>query len=309
MTFGEKIFGAIVVFLSLTSTTALAGGKTIDACGAVLDEPGNYRLTSDLDDCPGTAISVVASDVSLNFAGHRVSCDRIDGRPDTAVEILASSDVTVRNGEVADCDVGIFLGQSHHSKITNMLVTGIILDPLFGGGFGIATLQSTHIDIIGNTVIENRGIGIILILSSQNRVVGNVSNDNVRPDLSGLTFGQGIAVAFSNHNYVIDNETSRNTDGGIVLARGSTGNVTRGNLVLDNDNYGLGMFSREDDGSPLATGNLNQSNVALGNGSADLFEAKFNPIGNPMIDVQPTCVNTWKDNTFETFIAPASCFE
>jgi len=299
-----------LLFAAVLPCNTMAGGVSrISTCGEVLDQPGKYELANDLDSCSGFAVYIVSSDISLNLAGHRISCDAVDGVLDIGIEVDQSSRVSIQNGEVADCDIGIELYQSHHSRIVNVTATGNRLDPYIGGGTGITGWEATYNQVIGNTAFGNV-VGIAFFFSSHNRLIGNISTENSRVDNSPFpSFGIGVAVAyFSNHNVIIGNEGSRNSDAGVVVM-GSTGNTVRDNIALENEYYGVGMFSREDFGAPLAWDNLNQSNVALDNGRADILEAKFDPYANPRELVQPACANSWIDNTYETVIAPDFCVD
>lgn len=298
---------AILGVVGMGSAAAKPG--TISECGAILNEAGNYKLGADLTACPGFAITIAASGVSLNLRNHSITCDREDGRRDVGVEVLGVTDVHIRNGRISNCDAGIELLQTRDSKVNNMELTDNLLDPLLGGGFGLVTFQAVNNHINGNTASRNNTAGIELFFSSGNKINGNTASENFRSDdVPFPNFGIGIGVAFSNENEIIGNQTNNNTDAGIALANGSTGNIVRGNTANDNENYGIGMFSREDFQAPLAFGNLVQANRAIGNGRADLLEARFDPFGNPREEVQPDCVNTFKSNTYITRIAPDLCF-
>ncbi len=83
---------------------------------------------------------------------------------------------------------------------------------------------------------------------------------------------------------------------------------TLGNVADNNENYGIGIFTRTDLGAPTPTGNLIQGNSALGNGRADLLEVLFDPFDIPRESIQP-CMNTWMGNAFVSQIGPVMCIE
>lgn len=301
--------GAVLLVAILPTAPAFADVTPVAGCPAELIEPGNYILTGDLQMCPGDVIIIFSSNVSLNLNGKEITCDRMNGRFDTGILVLDVANIHIRNGTISGCDNGIELGGTRESTINNMVLYRNSLDPFIGGGFGIVGFDATDNKIVGNRAFENTG-GIEFFFGGNNRIVGNIANNNFRAGNSPFpSFGIGIAVAVSNDNKLIGNEVNGNSDAGIAVASGSTGNVVRGNVANNNDNYGIGMFSREDLGAPLATGNLNQSNTALGNGRTDILEAKFDSLGDPREDVQDTCMNTWKDNTFATQIVPPMCVQ
>jgi len=271
----------LVLAFAMPAPAVSARVENITACGAVLDQPGAYKLSNDVLSCPGIAILVVSSDVNLNLGGHHISCDRLDGRLDVGIEISNVSRVSTRNGSVSDCDIGVDLFQSHHSKVTNVVATGNLLEPAFGVGAGIAGFGATHNEIIGNHVFGNLS-GIFFLFGGNNRIIGNVANGNSRAVGAPYpTSGIGIAVSVSHNNEIIGNEANRNSDTGIVVGNGGTGNLVRDNDAYYNEYYGIGMFGRVDIGTPLPSGNHNQSNTALGNGRADMLEAIFEPLGDP----------------------------
>ena len=184
----------------------------------------------------------------------------------------------------------------------------IDLGPISGAG--IRLIQASDNDIIGNRATRNQiGIGVF-VFSSNNRITGNITNENFRIDGTPFpTFGIGIAVSvFSEDNKVMGNEANDNTDVGIVVANGASNNIVLGNVADNNENYGIGIFTRTDLGAPTPTGNLIQGNSALGNGRADLLEVLFDPFDIPRESIQP-CMNTWMGNAFVSQIGPVMCIE
>ena len=296
------------LILALTITTALASAdNAIDSCGTVITKPGNYSLTFDLLFCPGVAITVFSSDVSLNLKAHTISCDLVDGRPDDGIDVVFANNVSLSNGRIEHCDVGVFLFGASESRITNLEVTQAAYDfGLQGGGFGILAVTSSTA-IIDNYLSEN--IVGLRVVGDQNKIVGNVSTENIRSDGDTLfpSFGIGIGVS-GNQNRIIGNTSTYNSDTGIVLVNDTRDNVVRSNIANSNGVYGIGMFSREDFVWPLASENLIQSNGALGNGRSDLIEAKFDPNESPVELVQSECVNQWKNNDYVSAIGPDDCF-
>ncbi len=80
----RNVFSFIVLVLTL-SGSAFAKTIPVTQCGAVLSAPGKYFLPGDLLSCPGSAITITASDVSLNLKDNEITCERVAGRNDTGI--------------------------------------------------------------------------------------------------------------------------------------------------------------------------------------------------------------------------------
>ena len=103
--------------------------KIVTECGTILTEPGNYKLTHDLLDCPGSGVGILGSDIVLNLKGHEISCAENDlevgGVYVERISLRAViSNVTVKNGHVSNCRDGIVLINTEDSKVMNITSTG-----------------------------------------------------------------------------------------------------------------------------------------------------------------------------------------
>ncbi len=141
--------------------------------------------------------------------------------------MLGVTEIRIRNGRISGCDIGIDLIGTQESKINDLDVfeNSIDLGPISGAG--IRLIQASDNDIIGNRATRNQiGIGVF-VFSSNNRITGNITNENFRIDGTPFpTFGIGIAVSvFSEDNKVMGNEANDNTDVGIVVANGASNNI------------------------------------------------------------------------------------
>lgn len=297
---------SLVSILAATAPEAFATVTRVSTCGTVLSAPGKYALSGDLLACPGQAIVIAASDVSLDLEGNEIACDRADGRADVGIFGSNVSAVDVRNGSISGCNIGIQFLNVKQSKINELSIRGSTRDSALGvGGAAILLLGSDNNSIVGNRATGNI-IGIGLFDSDNNRVIGNVTSENVGD--GPLVFGMGIALsALSSGNSLRGNESRFNSDAGIVLSVGVSGTTVRGNDVSDNGYYGIGAFTRIDLGAPSPQDNLIQGNSALASGRADLVEILFHPLTNPRESIDEVCRNTWTDNTFVSFMGPPDC--
>jgi parallel beta-helix repeat protein len=279
---------ATALLLSLLATAPALAENPVTACGDVLSEPGNYGLTGDLLACPGNAIVISASNVSLNLKGHSITCGSTDG---IGVLVTGVSDVQVKNGTITGCGLGVFFSGTTESKITHLTLNG--------NGLAISLLGASDNKLTANHMTENI-TGIRVNFGGGNRISENVASDN---------FGflsTGIALLFSENNTVTGNRANRNNNG-IIAGGASTGTILRGNVTNENRSLGISMFGRLAFNIPIAEGVLIQGNTALGNGDLDMVEALFDPSINPPFIVVEPCRNTWKSNNFVSRIGPDMC--
>jgi parallel beta-helix repeat protein len=281
---------ATALLLSFLATAPALAENPVTACGDVLSEPGNYGLTGDLLACPGNAIVISASNVSLKLNGHTITCGSTNG---IGVRVTGVSDVQVTNGTITGCGLGVFFSGTTESKITHLTLNGNRV-------FGISLIGASNNEITANHVTEN-GTGIRVLRGGGNRISGNVASDNFVN-----VFSTGIALLSSENNTVTGNRANRNNNG--ILASGpSTGTILRGNVTNENRSSGISMAGRVDFNIPIADGVLIQGNTALGNGVQDLIEALFDPNFNPPFIVVEPCRNTWKSNNFVSRLGPDMC--
>jgi parallel beta-helix repeat protein len=305
---------ALTSVISVPSVHAAAATAVTD-CRTTVTEPGSYVVAADIASCDGFAITISASRVSLDLAGHEVSCNAVDGRLDVGVDVVNAKSVTVRNGAVRDCDIGVRLWQSTKSTLRDLDVHGNVLDPLldnrtseFDNGYGVFLFGSDRNDVVHNTASGNT-IGIEINTGSDgNRVAWNVATDNEFAVGSYVpVFGVGIVVAKSDDNRIEHNVTARNSEAGIAACCQSSGNTVSANLAVANGLYGIVMADRTDvpEGG-VPRDNEVRRNVALQNGT-DLAEVRFDPYATPPDSVVPPCNNTWTRNVFETVVGPSAC--
>ena len=138
-----SIAATALLISSLATAPALAANP-VTACGDVLSEPGNYGLTGDLLACPGNAIVISASNVSLNLKGHSITCGNADW---FGVWVLGVSDVQVKNGTITGCGIGVEFDGTTESKITHLTLNG--------NGLGIHLSGASNNEITANHMTEN----------------------------------------------------------------------------------------------------------------------------------------------------------
>jgi parallel beta-helix repeat protein len=256
------------------------------SCGTVITT--DTVLDGDVGPCPSGGLRIAASDVTLDLNGHRVF-----GRPSpgdgTGILLFRVTNVTVRNGTVANFDMGVAIEGGAANTVRNITARDNIGSGSTNGGDGIAVLSSRQNRILNNRTINNGGLsGIGLYtnvdlahprstsgVSSGNLIQGNQVHNNIASRFGDVTTtdNDGIRVEpNSPGNFIIGNSVVGNGLDGIVLFVGSNNNVIRGNYVARNGLYrttarrgnGIGLQSLP--GVNGASFNTIEGNVAVDNG-------------------------------------------
>jgi parallel beta-helix repeat protein len=280
----------------------------VTTCGQVLDQAGEYVLTTDLD-CSGTpgdynGVTITASDVVFHLAGHTISssdCDlgrnisgiavvggitgvKIDGGVVAGFNdgvVLASSDSRVKGITVKNaCLFGIAV-QGENNRVETNVVTG-------SGSDGIMLSPATGAVIASNYSSGNKRSGVAISdFAHDNLIENNILNDN-----GGTGEGYGVAVFNGTNNTIRGNSANNNDYAGIRIssAENPNGNPDLGNKVIDNivsGNAHVGIWVLAPASPSIVT-----SNTVLGSGETD------------MLDERTDCgTNVWLNNIFKTDLA------
>jgi len=281
---------------------------------------GQYRLNGDLV-CPSTApspgfglaaVTITAEGVHFNLKGYTITRDNASGGVLFSGIKVTGAQAHINGGRIVDinCPVlgrsdcsGIFLTQdAQDAKINGM--------SLHNNNIGILGGTESNADgarIHGNDITENLLYGIGLFGMAD----GAKITDNDLSDTSGFTDPDGTQRG--GHGYLgnsdgvslIGNVANNNARNGIFLWGRADFPPAERNTVRDNttlDNGTRGIFVRAPEEAYRPHDNLIQSNTSFGNATHDLEEGYGSP--NAAVD----CVNTWKDNDFDS-ANPADCIE
>jgi hypothetical protein len=240
-----------------------AAGASTALCGATITV--STTLTEDVGPCPNNGITIGASNITLNLAGHTVFGTP---SPGDGIGIQASnvSGITVRGGTVRDFDAGVVF-----DHVTNGLITQI--------------QAKDNIGEQSEALSTDFGDGILLFESSNNRVIQNVADHNGPFDGIGLLGNsdnnliQGNVVQNNNLNFQREGhgtpEDIINEDDGIRLEttgsaanhRSPNFNTVTGNTVRNNGLDGIAAF-------PFADDNTISNNVFDHNGYEGIPQAR-----------------------------------
>jgi hypothetical protein len=226
---------------------SLAAPATVHAshvsCGTAISS--DTTLDSDLVGCPGNGIEIVASDVTLDLAGHTIS----GTQPGLGVVTgPGASRVTVMNGTVRDFQTAIRLGPGsdyvarnvslHDSHVGLLLagVNGALVKRISASGITGSAIHapgSNGVSAVRNHLFANNsgmgGIGF-----ANGRIARNLVEDNA---FYGFFFFDATGTVFD-RNVIRDNGTF-----GISLGEGSTGNRIVHNRIIRSGMDGIALFA------------------------------------------------------------------
>jgi parallel beta-helix repeat protein len=211
------------------STTANGPPIPVSSCGTVINQPGNYILTNNLN-CVGTAVQIegVASpgdSFDFNLNGFTISGDvtgtgifvHVGGGQGTQDD-YGRTNAFINGGTVMGFGTGIFINESHGVHLNNMSVTGNRIS---------VRIWNSIFNHISDNTITNNGVGIESLRdSSSNHISGNTITNNG----NGLRLG---GDSFTSFNTISDNTVSNNGTG-IALFYPSSDNTVSRNTALGN---------------------------------------------------------------------------
>jgi nitrous oxidase accessory protein NosD len=270
---------------------AVQAQTLINTCPFVISSPGRYLLGSDLICSGGDGITILSSDVTLAFEGHRITFSEVGAnlraivvnpgfsRPGPErVRILGPGLIT--NGGVNATGTGVTFNLVTNSEVSGLTMVGFgILAQSNTSGIPLEFLKITK-NTIGQ-VTNGPGIGLFQVLSS------TISENNVSGNNNGIAVFGPVGGLASQANMIHHNNCSGNASDGLSI---SVGPATVQNNVITGNGAGITVL-----GPPIFPP---ANNVQITNNTslANQFD---------MTDI-PGCTGTvWSGNTF--FTANQSC--
>lgn len=269
-------------------------------------------LTLASQDCYSGAacIQVTSSGVTINGGGSYVDCHGVAGS--VGIDIGGLSNVTVRNLEVRNCEIGIrIIGGGDHD-LSQINVHDSVSYGTFGllTGAGIGIQNSSGNRVNASSLVNNDGPGISLLTAANNTfnntaVTNNgvgyrvwYSSDNNLINSNDISNNEDESIdMYASNGNTIRNNTINNLGGDVpadgILIFDGTNNVIRGNTV--NAGYvGIEMLASA---PGTNANNTIENNTALGNSVFDMVDSLDIP-GFPPLAACST--NSWSHNNFGT---------
>ena len=153
----------------------------IDSVPIVIDQPGSYYLTGNLDAGANTAITITAPDVSLDLMGFTLSGIGLDGVFVDGPTGGTLPGAVIRNGKIDGFAYGVRLRHSSGSLIEDLRITGAS-----DSGINLLSSQAgsqTKGNVIRNCVLAKNRYGVFFNVGSNaensgNRIIDTVITDN-----------------------------------------------------------------------------------------------------------------------------------
>ena len=263
----EESGGKGIISLVPPPFIGVAGASGSYVAAANLDTGESFSsiqaAIDDLDTKGGHTITVNPGYYIENVKVHKaLTIKSVGGNPSDAVIKAADSgdpviNITANNvsiiglrteGSTTPFATGILLFNVSHCYIANCFATM--------NCNGIAMMSSSDNRIYNNSASWNSNIGVILVLSNNNKIEHNVARDNKMYGMFLLDSdgnlilnntgcnnkGSGMCFGRSHSNEITENTATRNTLNGIEL-RDSEGNVIENNLASNNGGNGITIYS------------------------------------------------------------------
>lgn len=245
--------------LALASTNDRSSSTVtpVESCG-VIDEPGHYELTTDLES-NSTCIRIAAPNVTLDGNGHTIT--GTGAAPDTAVLVRVTDgafphNVTVQNLTVEDWERGVAFRLVENASVRNVTATNasIVLNHVTGA------------TVVGSQVED----GAISAVTSWDVVVRDATLRNASVELGSFVHGatvSGVAGDGASVSVVrSDNVTVRDSNlSGVTLT--DADDVTIANNSPDKTGRFGVWVSSVGAGTVTVTGNHITGNVDAGTGA------------------------------------------
>ncbi|MFH1221818.1 MAG: LamG-like jellyroll fold domain-containing protein [Candidatus Micrarchaeota archaeon] len=204
---------------------------TVTACMAFTTPNTEYDMTSDVYVNGSSCMDILASDVTLDCAGHKIIGN---GTAGTSGVYANKSGTIIRNCVVEGFDKAIYLdqGSTNAQLRNNSLHTNTSL------GYGVYSGGSHGISIINNTILSDNGISLLLLEGFSNSVEHNLINSSNYSAIYVAGFMQDFDLSYNiiggNRSLgldVIDLQT------GIARNASVLGNIVYGGMIPCGNNY------------------------------------------------------------------------
>jgi nitrous oxidase accessory protein NosD len=223
---------AAVLFL-VAPVFAQQGPRSIFFSGAVINEPGTYKLTRDLT-IRGSevAVQINASNVTLDLDGFQIMGPGTNSG--IGIQISNGQTVVVKNGNITDMSIGIRVADSQNVTVTGLNIRGRGLPPPSGAPpeTAVMIVQSSGV-VISHNSIFGTGLGVFVRggMSRGNRIEGNTITASTNGILA-ICYNPTPTDTRSPRYDLIYNNLMTGYQGGIQFAASSGVNIAKGNTIF-----------------------------------------------------------------------------
>ena len=256
----HALITAALTAAALFPLRAADGRIPIASVPYTITQPGVYYLTRDLTLASGSAITVNASNVEVDLAGHTLTLGDTFGIP---IAIGSTSgNIRITNGRLLGGQFGVDIEPSvadafyqlDHLTLSGQSFAGIYVFPPTLGTFSRVVIED-------NNVTASANYGIELAYIENGRIERNLVNH----------CQLGFYIRNSQFNRIDHNVITGNTGNGIYLTT-SNHNTLDWNSAVGNGNTG---FNLNNGGN-----NIYSNNRLSGNTSGNVFTAGVSAGGN-----------------------------
>ncbi|BDC49217.1 hypothetical protein F183_A15330 [Bryobacterales bacterium F-183] len=198
------------------------------AAGSVIDQPGSYALSRNLNVSDGqTGVMITASGVTLDLNGFEIG--GIGRNTGTGIQIMNATGVRVHNGRLSRLGFGVTVMNSASVTLRDLDIRGAGLLP---PEVGVMIMQSSGVVVERNN-FANVGLGIFVRggMSHGNRIVDNNLVSLNRGPLA-ICYNPTPTDTRSPSGDLISGNTIYGFNGGIQMAATSGVNMIRGNTIF-----------------------------------------------------------------------------
>ena len=250
--------------LAGAATPAGASPGTSLRCGQEIKR--DTRLSRDLLNCPGTALTIAADGVDLDLAGHVV--DGVNAPGSDGIAVDGHSRVTIAHGTIRDFRVnGVAFRDAPQGRVRDLTIRRIGAGGVEGEDVsaGIFAKGSPGLALCGNSVSNDvnafQSDGIVVLASPGSALVRNDATRNA---------WNGIVVDDSPNSRVVGNRTWSNVSNGILLAVSGSSVVARNSSGGHTAEFTGGVVLFDSDHSRVAGNRVSDNawaNIWIANGT------------------------------------------
>jgi hypothetical protein len=233
MTVALAIVSSQVIFAQNEKATEISSGRWSNRA-VTISQPGFYKLSDDITVTSGNAITITASNVTLDLGGNTVSTNAAG--TGNGIFVNGTSGVEVRNGKVGGFNANVNVTNGVNVRVRNLQIVGRGLAPNNGPSeIGVLLIQTRGAYIENNTISSvNLGIFVRGGNSTGNRIFENVIVGSGTPanNLLGICYNPaaGAGTEGPRGDNIYNNHITR-FNFALAISAGSISNIFNENIT------------------------------------------------------------------------------